>query len=179
MAGRFASLILALAAVAGSALAQDKPPTRASTAADAFTLDVGAVPDDDTVVAPAEPLAQPEPSIDPADEPATSPEPAPAEPPPVELPVAEPVRPAAASSLFSLDTPIERLIADGRARAVLDKELPGLSTDENLPRFRTLSLRGFQPLTGGQLTDEILRQVESDLAAIKPLRSGKGRNAER
>mgnify|MGYP001165249469 CR=1 FL=1 len=69
-------------------------------------------------------------------------------------------------SLFNLDTPIGTLIADERSRAVLDKHLPGLSTDENLAKFKTMSLREFQPYTGGKLTDEMLKQVGADLAEI-------------
>jgi hypothetical protein len=67
---------------------------------------------------------------------------------------------------YTLDTPIKVLIADPGAKAVLDKDLPGLSTDENLPKFEDKSLREFQPLTGGQLTDELLAKTGKDLAAI-------------
>ncbi|MBB5717602.1 hypothetical protein FHR23_000509 [Stakelama sediminis] len=70
-------------------------------------------------------------------------------------------------SLFTLDTPIETLIADKRSRAVLDKDLPGLSTDENLDKFKAMSLRKFQPMTGGQLTDAMMHKVAKDLAAIQ------------
>ncbi|MBW4331842.1 hypothetical protein KY084_13290 [Stakelama sp. CBK3Z-3] len=69
-------------------------------------------------------------------------------------------------ALFDLDTPIGTLIADERARAVLDKHLPGLSTDENLDKFKQMSLREFQPYTGGKLTDAMLEQVGKDLRAI-------------
>lgn len=69
---------------------------------------------------------------------------------------------------FSLDTPIADLIADPRAKAVLDKSLPGLSDDRNLPRFQSMSLRKFQPLTGGQLTDTLLASTGAELAAIPP-----------
>jgi hypothetical protein len=64
---------------------------------------------------------------------------------------------------FTLDTPIAELVADPRARAVLDKDLPGLSDDPNLAKFSALSLRKFQPLTGGQLTDKLLQQTANDL----------------
>ncbi len=75
--------------------------------------------------------------------------------------------PAAASinAHFTLDTPIKDLIADPQAKAVLDKDLPGMSADENLPKFEDKSLRQLQPLTGGQLTDDLLKKVATDLAA--------------
>ncbi|MBR0553671.1 hypothetical protein [Stakelama marina] len=70
------------------------------------------------------------------------------------------------ASAYSIDTPIMLLVADKRARAVLDKDMPGLSTDENYDKFKTLSLRQLQPKTGGQLTDELLLKVQTDLKAI-------------
>jgi hypothetical protein len=66
---------------------------------------------------------------------------------------------------YTLDTPIKDLIADPAAKAVLDKDLPGMSSDENLPKFEDKSLRELQPMTGGQLTDAMLKQVATDLAA--------------
>lgn len=75
--------------------------------------------------------------------------------------------PASASinAHYTLDTPIKDLIADPGAKAVLDKDLPGLSSDENLSKFEDKSLREFQPMTGGQLTDDLMKKVATDLAA--------------
>jgi hypothetical protein len=74
--------------------------------------------------------------------------------------------PAALNAHYTLDTPIKILIADPAAKAVLDKDLPGMSSDENLPKFEDKSLRELQPLSGGQLTDVLLKQVAADLVAI-------------
>ena len=49
---------------------------------------------------------------------------------------------------------------------MLDKHLPGLSTDKNLDKFRQMSLREFQPYTGGKLTDKMLEEVARDLSTI-------------
>lgn len=73
---------------------------------------------------------------------------------------------AAATGHYTLNTPIKDLVADPQAKAVLDKDLPGLSTDDNLSKFEDKSLREFQPLTGGQLTDDLLKKTGEDLAAI-------------
>ena len=67
---------------------------------------------------------------------------------------------------YTLDTPIRDLIGNPAAKAVLDRDLPGLSDDDNLPKFAALGLRQFQPLTGGQLTDAMLAKVARDLAAV-------------
>jgi hypothetical protein len=78
-------------------------------------------------------------------------------------PVAEP---AIAAGGYSLDTSIADLIADPRAKAILDRDVPGLSEDENLPKFKALSLRKLAPLSGGQMTAALLEKVGADLAAI-------------
>jgi hypothetical protein len=74
--------------------------------------------------------------------------------------------PAAINAHYTLDTPIKNLIADPQAKAVLDKDLPGMSSDENLPKFEDKSLRELQPLSGGQLTDALIKLVAADLVAI-------------
>jgi len=74
--------------------------------------------------------------------------------------------PAVINAHYTLDTPIKNLIADPQAKAVLDKDLPGMSSDENLPKFEDKSLRELQPLSGGQLTDALMKQVAADLVAI-------------
>lgn len=79
---------------------------------------------------------------------------------PVQAPAAPPV-----PAPLTLDTPIADLIADPAGRAVLDRDLPGLSTDENLAKFQAKSLHQFQSLTGGQMTDAMLAKVAADLAA--------------
>lgn len=95
----------------------------------------------------------------------------------------EPVAPPpAVGTAFSLDTPIADLIADPKAKAILDRDLPGLSDDENLPKFKALSLRKLAPLSGGQMTPALLAKVGGDLAAlggnapppVKPVESRRG-----
>lgn len=73
----------------------------------------------------------------------------------------------AAAAKFSLDTPIEALVADARAKAVLDADLPGVTSHPSYDMFKAMSLRAVQPMSNGKLTDEMLKKVETDLAAIK------------
>jgi hypothetical protein len=73
----------------------------------------------------------------------------------------------AATAKFSLDTPIEALVADAKAKAVLDADLPGVTTHPSYDMFKGMSLRAVQPMSDGKLTDEMLKKVETDLAAIK------------
>jgi hypothetical protein len=81
-------------------------------------------------------------------------------------PAPTPAAPAAAAK-FNLDTPIEALVADPKAKAVLDADLPGVSTHPSYDMFKGMSLRAVQPMSNGKLTDEQLKKVETDLAAIK------------
>jgi hypothetical protein len=79
---------------------------------------------------------------------------------------AESAKPAAAAK-FTLDTPIGELLANEAAKAVLDKELPGLTQLPQLEMIKGLSLKQLQPYSDGKLTDELLAKTETSLAAIK------------
>jgi hypothetical protein len=81
-------------------------------------------------------------------------------------PAAKPATTAAAAK-FNLDTPIETLVADAKAKAVLDADLPGLTGHPAYDSFKAMSLRGVQPFSQGALTDEMLKKTETDLAAVK------------
>lgn len=82
-------------------------------------------------------------------------------------PAAAPQPAGVPSAKFTLDTPIEALTADPKAKAVLDADIPGLTTHSHFDMFKAMSLRGIQPMSGGKLTDEMLAKVEADLAAIR------------
>lgn len=85
-------------------------------------------------------------------------------------PAAAPAAPAtapAATAKFTLDTPIEELVANEKAKAVLDSDLPGTTTHPAYDSFKSMSLRAVQPFSNGALTDELLKKVETNLAAIK------------
>lgn len=79
-------------------------------------------------------------------------------------PAADAAKPAAK---FNLDTPIGELLANDAAKAVLDKELPGLTQLPQLEMIKGLGLKQLQPYSDGKLTDELLAKTEAGLAAIK------------
>jgi len=82
---------------------------------------------------------------------------------------AAPAAPAApaATAKFTLDTPIEALVADAGAKAVLDKHLPGMTAHPAFEQFKSLSLNALAPYSQGMITPELLAAVATDLAAIK------------
>lgn len=73
----------------------------------------------------------------------------------------------APAAKFNLDTPIETLAADEAAKAVLVADLPDLLPHPMYEQFKGMSLRQLQPMSQGALTDDLLKKVETDLAAIK------------
>lgn len=84
------------------------------------------------------------------------------------VPAAQPAPASTASTAkFNLDTPIETIVADPAGKAVIDADIPPLTTHPAYDQFKTMSLRALQPLSNGALTDEQLKKVETDLAAIK------------
>ncbi|MFC5373519.1 hypothetical protein ACFPIF_13185 [Brevundimonas faecalis] len=85
----------------------------------------------------------------------------PAQPPAAPAQAGQPAR-----SAFTLDTPIQRLVADPAAKAVLDRELPGLTTHERYEQFKGISLKTLQPFSGGLISDERMRAVEAGLKAL-------------
>jgi hypothetical protein len=80
--------------------------------------------------------------------------------------LAQPSRPK-----FSLDTPVEAIAADRRGKAVLDRDVPGLTSDPHYVLIEGMSLRQIATISGGQLTSSMLDQVQADfdrLAAADP-----------
>ena len=73
----------------------------------------------------------------------------------------------APAARFTLDTPIEQLVADARARAVLDAEAAGLTSHSMYNMFKAMSLRQLQPMSQGRLTDDVMRRIETALAALR------------
>lgn len=88
--------------------------------------------------------------------PQTAPQAAPA---PSSTPVAAPK--------YTLDTPIETLVADEAAKTVLNADLPGLLEIPQYEMIKGLSLKQLQPYSGGKLTDELLAKTAADLAKIR------------
>jgi len=68
---------------------------------------------------------------------------------------------------FTLDTPIEALMADERAKAVVTTHLPGIDQHPAYEQFKTLSLKAVAPFSQGLITEDLLAKIADDLAAIK------------
>jgi hypothetical protein len=80
---------------------------------------------------------------------------------------APPAAPATVAAKFSLDTPIETLMADPGAKAALETGLPGLATHESYDMFKSMSLNQLAPMAPDRLTPAVLAKVQASLAAVK------------
>ena len=78
---------------------------------------------------------------------------------------AMPVAPA--TTALTLDTPIAAIVAVPAGKAVLDADLPGLTTHESYEMIKGVSLTQLAGYAPDRLTPERLAKVSADLAAIK------------
>ncbi|MFN4239013.1 MAG: hypothetical protein ACK4E5_00055 [Erythrobacter cryptus] len=74
--------------------------------------------------------------------------------------------PAPAATSFTIDTPIEALMADARAKAVVVRHLPGIDQHPLYNDFKALSLKALAPFSQGLISEEMLARIAADLAAI-------------
>ena len=70
---------------------------------------------------------------------------------------------------FTIDTPIEALMADERAKAVVIANFGGQDITQHAmyEQFKTLSLKQLAPYSQGLITEDMLTKIAADLAAIK------------
>ena len=66
-----------------------------------------------------------------------------------------------------LRCPIETIVADAAGKAVLDADLPGLSTHQYYEMFKSMSLRSLAKAYPDKLAPDAVAKTETDLAAIK------------
>jgi len=75
----------------------------------------------------------------------------------------------AEAAKFTLDTPIEQLMADERAKAAVLKHFGGtdVTTHPMYDQFKAMSLKAVAPFTQGMITEDMLTKIAADLAEIK------------
>ena len=75
--------------------------------------------------------------------------------------------PTAAAQTYSVETTsIGVLLDNPKTKAVLDAEIPGLSTHSNINAAREMTLRAVQPYAPDLLTEERLKKTEAALKAL-------------
>jgi len=63
-------------------------------------------------------------------------------------------------------TTIGDLLANPAAKAVVDKDLPGLTTDPRLQQAMGMTLKDIEPYSEGKIDDAALAKVQADFDAI-------------
>lgn len=82
--------------------------------------------------------------------------------PGTELPIQE------RSAGYTLETPLEVIVANPQGEAVINKYIPKLLTNPNYGSFKGMSLKTLAMFSRGQLTAEKLALVKADLVALSP-----------
>lgn len=72
----------------------------------------------------------------------------------------------AKAAALTIDTPIEKLVADERSKAVLDKHMPGIDKHPSYDQFKSMSLKAIAPFSQGAITEQMLTDIAADLAKI-------------
>ena len=75
---------------------------------------------------------------------------------------------AAPPTVYTRDTPVEKIAADPEAAAILNKDLPGLLSDTAYPLFKSMSLKQLQSASGGDLSVEEVDKAVADLQGLYP-----------
>lgn len=75
--------------------------------------------------------------------------------------------PTPGAGMLTLDTAIERIVAEPAGKAALDAHFPELTPHKKYGTFKSLSLRQLQPLSQGLITDDALAKIEADLATVQ------------
>jgi hypothetical protein len=67
---------------------------------------------------------------------------------------------------LTVNTPIETICASPAGKAVLDRDLPGLTTRPEFPMFKAMTLKQIEPMSKGHITDAVLAKIQRDLASV-------------
>ncbi len=84
--------------------------------------------------------------------------------PQVNAPSTQPA--SSGTSGLSTNSKLSDLIANEQARAVLEKHVPGMTTDPRIDQAMGLSLREIAPYAPDVFTEQLLNAIESDLAKL-------------
>jgi hypothetical protein len=65
---------------------------------------------------------------------------------------------------LTIDSTLGELLADEKATAILEKHMPGISTNPQVAMGKGFSLKAIAPMSGGMITQEMLDGIANDLA---------------
>jgi len=65
---------------------------------------------------------------------------------------------------LTIDSTLGELLADEKATAILEKHMPGISTNPQVAMGKGFSMKAIAPMSGGMITQEMLDGIANDLA---------------
>jgi hypothetical protein len=68
---------------------------------------------------------------------------------------------------LTIDSPIEALMADPKAKAAVEASMPGVDAHPAYGQFKAMSLKQVQPFSNGAITEDMLAKIEAALSAIE------------
>jgi hypothetical protein len=66
----------------------------------------------------------------------------------------------------TINSTLKDLLADPKAKAVIEKHFPGFASNPQLQMAMGMTLKQVQPFSRGAITDEKLKLIEEDLKKI-------------
>jgi len=89
-------------------------------------------------------------------------------------PVAAPAVAAPSGGHYSTSTTeIGTLLDDPAAKAIIDKHIPGMSTNDQVDMARSMTLKSIQQYSPDQITDKVLADIDADFAKLPAKVPGK------
>lgn len=75
--------------------------------------------------------------------------------------------PAAKAKYTTADTEIGTLLDDPAAKAIVEKHIPGFTTNDQVDMARGMTLRGVQQYASEEVTDARLAAIDAEFAKLK------------
>ena len=67
---------------------------------------------------------------------------------------------------LSMESKLGDILANPQGKAILDKALPGFSTNPQMAMAKGMSLKMIAPMSGGKITPAILKTIDEELKKI-------------
>ncbi len=67
---------------------------------------------------------------------------------------------------LSIDSKVGDILANPQGKAILDKNLPGFSTNPQMAMAKGMTLKMIAPMSGGKITPAILKAVDEELKKL-------------
>ncbi len=78
-----------------------------------------------------------------------------------------PAAPAAAVKYSTADTDIGTLLDNAETKAIIDKLMPGFSSNDQVAMARPMTMRAIQQFAPDQIKSETLDAIDAELAKLK------------